>query len=184
MAPNPTMTWNWKWKAAATGATALAGWLASPPLQTAAPRARGASNAVQVQAAIQTSVVTDVEEQGRRLSARLAPMTASARPSRNPFRFGARPVARHAAAAAAPVAVAAPPVNVPVPFPLRLSGIAVDIVEGVEKRTAIISHPAGLELARDGESAAPGYRVVTVGESFAEVERLSDGARETLTLKP
>jgi hypothetical protein len=106
-------------------------------------------------------------------------------PTRNPFRFGARPLARRAAVVAAPVAaVAEPPVIVPVPFPLRLSGIAVDIIEGVERRTAIISHPTGLELARDGESAAPGYRVVTVGESFAEVERLSDGARERLTLRP
>ncbi len=72
----------------------------------------------------------------------------------------------------------------PAPFPLRLSGIAVDIVDGVEKRTAIISGPAALELAGEGESAGPGYRVVTVGESFAEVERLSDGSPRALELKP
>jgi len=52
----------------------------------------------------------------------------------------------------------------------------------VESRTAVISSPAGLELAKAGDSAAPGYRVVTVGDSFAEIERLSDGTRERLAL--
>ena len=39
MAPTVTMTWNWKWSLAATGATAMAGWLASPPLEPAGPAA-------------------------------------------------------------------------------------------------------------------------------------------------
>ena len=81
-----------------------------------------------------------------------------------------------------PAFTPAPAVPAPAPFPLRLTGIAVDIVNGVEKRTAVVSGPSGLELAATGETAAPGYRVVEVGESFAEIERVSDGARQRLTL--
>jgi hypothetical protein len=73
-------------------------------------------------------------------------------------------------------------VDAPTPFPLHLAGVAVDTIDGVDTRTAIISGPAGIELAKAGQPAAPGYRVVTVGEAFAEVERLSDGVRERLTL--
>jgi hypothetical protein len=97
------------------------------------------------------------------------------------FRFGARPVARRAAAPA-PVVAAAPVAPLPAPFPLHLSGIAVEVVNGVTKRTAILSGPSGVELAASGEPAAPGYRVLEVGESFADVERTSDGTRERLNL--
>ena len=174
------MTWNWKLSLTATGATALAGWLASPPPQATAPQSRAA---IAAPAGADPAASSEVEHQARRLSARLAAPAAGATPSRNPFQFGARPAPRRAATA--PVTVSPPPpVDVPAPFPLRLSGIAVDIVDGVEKRTAVISGPATLELAGEGGSAAPGYRVVTVGESFAEVERLSDGVRERLELKP
>jgi hypothetical protein len=176
------MTWSWKWSLAATGATAMAGWLASPPLEHAAPTARAAAVAAS-QSDVGPAAVAEIQEQARRLSSRLAPRPTGAAPARNPFQFGMRPVARRATAVTAP-AVAPAVVDVPAPFPLRLSGIAVDTIDGVDTRTAIISGPAGLELAKAGESAAPGYRVVTVGESFAEVERLSDGARERLTLRP
>ena len=179
MAPIQPMTWNWKWSLAATSATALAGWLASPPLQTAKPEPRAAATA----GALPVSVA-EVEQEARRLSERLAPVTAGTPPSRNPFQFGARPAARRAVAAAPVAPPLPPPIALPVPFPLHLTGIAVDIVNGAEKRTAIISGPAGLELAGAGEPAGPGYRVVSVGESFAEVERLSDGARERLSLRP
>jgi hypothetical protein len=66
---------------------------------------------------------------------------------------------------------------------MRLTGIAVDVVNGVEKRTAILSGPSGVELAASGEPATAGYRVVEVGDSFAVIERASDGARERLTLR-
>ena len=181
MAPVQPMTWNWKLSLAATGATALAGWLASPPPQSATSPSR---TAIAAPAGADPAAVAEVEHEARRLGARLATAAAGAAPSRNPFQFGARPAPHRAAAAPVHAAVPPPPVDVPVPFPLRLSGIAVDIVNGVEKRTAVISGPAGLELAGDGEPAAPGYRVVTVGDSFAEIERLSDGARERLTLRP
>ena len=59
-----------------------------------------------------------------------------------------------------------------------------DIVNGAAKRTAILSGPSGVELAASGEPAGAGYRVIEVGESFAEVERTTDGARQRLTLRP
>jgi hypothetical protein len=179
MAAASPMTWNLKWKLVATGTAALAGWLASPPLELAGP---AASPNAGVMTRTEVAAVLALEEQTRRLDQHLE--AAQAAPtSRNLFRFGSRPVARRAAAPAPVVAPepVAPPV--PVPFPMRLTGIAVDLVDGVEKRTAIFTSPAGVELAASGESAAPGYRVVEIGDSFAEVERTSDGARERMTLK-
>jgi hypothetical protein len=179
MAGIPPMTWYWKASLTATGVTALAGWLASPAVQPALRRS--AANAAPSAGATAVQV-SEVEEQARRLSVRLSPATDAAPPARNPFQFGARPVARRATRPVAPVTTPEP-VEAPERFPLRLTGIAVETVDGVEKRVAIISGPAGLELAAAGDAAAPGYRVMTVGESSAEVERTSDGVRENLTLK-
>jgi len=182
MAAVSPMTWNWNWKMAGTGAAALAGVLGlGSPLNPAGPSVRPQVTDAP-HAAAQISAVAALEEQTRRLDADLTGSEV-APPSRNLFRFGARPVPRRALAPA-PVLASAPVVEVPAPFPLRLAGIAVDTINGVEKRTAILSGPSGVELAAGGESAGAGYRVIEVGASFAEVERLSDGARQRLTLKP
>ena len=183
MATASPMTWNWNWKLAATGAAAVAGWLGlGSPIHMAGPGPRQpASEASHVDDRIAAAAV--LEQETRRLDERLE-AAQTAPPSRNLFRFGSRPVARRAAAPApvvAPAPLLPPP---PVPFPLRLTGIAVEVVNGVAKRTAILSGPSGLELAASGDAAAPGYRVVDVGESFVDVERTSDGARERLTLRP
>jgi hypothetical protein len=177
------MTWSWKWSIAATGATALAGWLASPPPHTAEAQSRRDVAAASSQPSADAAAVSEIEEQARRLSARLAPVTPSGAPSRNPFQFGARPVPRRAPVPE-PVEPERPSDDIPQPFPLRLTGVAVDVVDGAETRTAIISWPGGVELAKAGDAAAPGYRVIAVGETFAEVERVSDNARERLMLAP
>ena len=177
------MTWNWKWSLAATSATAMAGWLASPPLERATTRGEPAAAASQ--GGVGPEAVADIQEQARRLSARLSAGPAAGIPERNPFKFGLRPVPQRAPAAVAAPPAAAPSVdNLPAPFPLRLAGIAVDTIDGVEIRIAVISGPGGVELARSGEAAAAGYRVLTVGDSFAEIERLSDGRIERLDLAP
>jgi len=183
MAALSPMTWNWNWKLVVTGVAAFAGVLGlGTPLQLAGPSVRPQESDAP-RAAAQVIAVSALEEQAQRLDQQLAVHDA-APPSRNLFQFGARPQARRAVApapvAAAPVAVVEPPV----PFLLRLTGIAVDTVNGVEKRTAILSGPSGVELAGRGETAGAGYRVIEVGDSFAEVERTSDGARRRLTLKP
>jgi hypothetical protein len=179
MAAGSPMTWNLKWKLAATGTAALAGWLASPPLELAGPGS-GPQSAAPSRAEV--AAVAELAAQTRRLDQHLDAVQA-APPSRNLFQFRSRPVARRAAPPA-PAVTLAPVAPVPVPFPLRLTGIAVEIVDGVAKRTAILSGPSGVELAASGEPASPGYRVIEVGESFAEVERTSDGTRERLTLRP
>jgi hypothetical protein len=178
MATTSPMTWNLKWKLTATGAAALAGWFASP-LQVAGP-ASTARTSEPPRAEIQA--VSTLEEQTRRLDQHLQAIESTP-PTRNLFRFGARPVVRRVLPPP-PVVAAVPVVPAPAPFPLRLTGIAVEIVNGVEKRTAILTGPSGVELAANGEPATPGYRVIEVGAGFAVVERASDGARERLTLRP
>jgi len=196
MAADPQMTWNWKWKVTATGVTALAGWLASEPIQPAgvptdASRApstvvsRGATTAAQNER--NAVAVSDIEREASHLAAGTARAEAWAEaeslPPRNLFRFQPRTAPRRVLA---PTRVEPEPVAPPTPivFPLRLTGIATDVVNGAQQRTAVVRSPSGLELAKAGEIAAPGYRVVTVGESSVEVERLSDGVRQQLLLTP
>jgi len=182
MAAASPMTWNWNWKLVVTGAAALTGVLGlGSPLQLAGPAARPQITEAPHDTA-QLTAVAVLEEQTRRLDEHLA-AAAVAPPSRNLFQFGARPVPRRVVAPA-PVVAPVPVVELPAPFPLRLTGIAVDTVNGGEKRIAILSGPSGVELAASGEPAGAGYRVIEVGDSFAEVERTSDGARERLRLKP
>ena len=183
MATASPMTWNWNWKLVVTGVAALTGVLGlGAPLQLAAPPGRPQMSDAPHDTA-QVTAVAALEEQTRRLDERLAAV-AVAPPSRNLFQFGARPVARHAVAPAPVVAPVLPVVEAPAPFPLRLTGIAVDTISGAEKRIAILSGPSGVELAAGGEPAGTGYRVIEVGESYAVVERTFDGARQRLTLKP
>ena len=179
MATTSPMTWNWNWKLVATGAAALTGVLGiGAPLETNGP-ATSLPTAAAPHAEL--AAVAQLEEQSRRLDQQLAVANA-APPSRNLFRFAERPAPRRVVAPP-PAFVAAPVAPAPAPFPMRLTGIAVDVVNGVEKRTAILSGPSGVELAASGEPATAGYRVVEVGDGFAVVERASDGARERLTLK-
>ena len=178
MATSSPMTWNWNWKLVATGAAALTGVLGiGAPLEmnspATSPQTAAASHA-------ELTAVSQLEEQARRLDQQLAIATA-APPSRNLFRFAERPAPRRVAAAP-PEAFAAPVAPAPAPFPMRLTGIAVDVVNGVEKRTAVLSGPSGVELAASGEPASAGYRVVEVGDTFAVIERASDGARARLAL--
>jgi hypothetical protein len=183
MATVSPMTWNWNWKVAATGVAAVAGWLGlGSPIDMADPSPKPPVSTVSITDA-RVTAASVLAEEARHLDQHLE--AAQVAPSaRNLFQFGARPVVRRAVTPAPIVAPAPLPPPPPVPFPLRLTGIAVEIVNGAEKRTAILSGPAGIELAASGEPASPGYRVVDVGDSFAEVERASDGARERLILRP
>lgn len=179
MATTSPMTWNWNWKLIATGAAALTGVLGiGAPLETNGPATTPQSAAAPH---AELTAVSQLEEQTRRLDQQLATVNAAA-PSRNLFRFAERPAPRRVVAPP-PALVAAPVAPAPAPFPMRLTGIAVDVANGVEKRTAILSGPSGVELAASGEPASAGYTVVEVGDSFAVIERASDGARERLTLK-
>jgi hypothetical protein len=181
MATSSPMTLNWNWKVAATAAAAVTGWLGlGTPIHMSEPAPRPPLASVTA-ADFRITAAASLQEEARRLDARIEAAQA-APPSRNLFQFGARPVPRRSVA---PAPVAAPaPLPPPIPFLVRLTGIAVETVNGVEKRTAILSGPSGVELAAGGENASPGYRVIEVGDSFAVVERVSDGVRERLTLRP
>src|ERR1051325_3415813 len=184
MAASSRMTWSWNWKLVVTGVAALTGvlGLGAPLQQFAKPSAPPQESASH--AAAQITAVSALEEEARQLDRNLDALDA-APSTRNPFRFGERP-AVHRPIAPPPAAAFSlgAQAAAPAPFPLKLTGIAVDVVNGVENAPAIVSGPSGLELAAKGEVAAPGYRVIEVGESFAEIERVSDGVRERLTLRP
>ena len=170
----------WKSYAAASGATVLAGWLAStPPVSVAENRpavpARSAG-------AVSSSAASDIEEQASRLQARIRREAAYVRPERNPFQFeAARPVAQ-----AVPEQLVSPPqVSGPVTAPpptVTLAGVAEDrLPQGIE-RTAILSTPAGVLLLRVGEEVPGQYRVSSVEEEAVVLVSLTDGSTLRLSL--
>src|SRR5687767_14980594 len=141
----------WKSYAAVSGATVLAGWLASsPPANapaTSAPVQRRTPDA-------RTAAESDIEQQAARLQQRVRQETIYRDPARNPFRFGARQTMRSAPEAgvvAAPPAVEAPPPQVPQGPAISLSGIAEDQAGERMERTAILSTPADVLLVREGD---------------------------------
>lgn len=168
----PVMTW--KSTAVVSGATVLATWLASVPPSHAPVEAGAPARATAPAAAVSS----DIEQQAARLHVKLRQEIAYSGPSRNPFRFSApAPSATGAtrvAAAGAVVEDAVPPA--PPPMLIRLSGIASDKVGETDQRTAILSTPAGVVLAREGDDVAGLYKVVTIGEDTVQLIRLDDGS--------
>jgi hypothetical protein len=174
---------HWKSYAAVSGATVLAGWLASAPPSNA-PAAVQAP-AAQRQPSADANAPTDIEMQAMRLQARLRAERAYAEPGRDPFRFAPR------RQPAAPVESAeaigessAPPVNTAPPAPaVSLAGIAEDLVDGRTVRTAVLSSPAGVLLVREGEQILGYYRVGRIEAEAVELISLSDGTLLRLSLK-
>ena len=172
----------WKAYAAVSGATVLAGWMASSepanvPVTTTAParsaRPRDASGA------------SDIQAQAERLRTGLQGERDYTAPQRNPFRFEQRNdvdpglVERGTVfdpqPEPAPEPVAAPPA-------MSRSGIAEDQANGMASRTAVVSSPTGVELVREGDEIL-GYRVARVESDAVELVRASDGSTRRLTLK-
>ena len=167
------------WKAAATvvtGATALAGWLATPSAPAREVTRSSAS-------ARRELVTTSLQAEASKLAARLRPASAYAEPHRNPFRFPPAAPARRAAAAvvSAPAAVAVPP---PAPvFPFRLTGMATDGSTGTIVRTAVLSGGAsGLVLAKVGDVVGGVYRVERIDEDALDLVDVRDNRTIRLTL--
>lgn len=172
----------WKSYAAVSGAGLLATYLFStpPPLDDRAPvpaRPAGAAAA---------PLANDIERQADRLGSRTRPTVEYQPPERNPFRFGGRtaPAAREAVQAPAPVEAFEPelPPLPPAPPPIRLTGIAIDTVDGERRRTAILLTANGLVSAGEGETAGA-YRIVRIDEDAVEVVG-PDGASRRLLLRP
>ena len=167
------------WKAAATvvtGATALAGWLATP-----ATPAREASRTTTAQRPAPDAV--SLEHEAARLAARIKATAAYEQPSRNPFRFPAvAPTSR--VAVAEPAAAASAPVVPAVPvFPFRLAGTASDAATGTTIRTAVLSSESlGLVLAGVGDVVAGDYRIDGIDDGGVNVVDVRDGRTIRLSL--
>jgi hypothetical protein len=169
----------WKSYAVVSGATVLAGWLASSP-PASAPAAGTAARpepSSRVPAA-----ASDIEEQAARLHARVRQETAFRAPERNPFRFGARHAERSAADAVTPAPVE-PIAPAPPPPPLvKLSGIAEDQLGERVQRTAVLSSPAGVLLVREGDEVLGQYRVARIHGDAVELLPLAGGGPLRLKL--
>lgn len=175
----------WKSYAAVSGATVLAGWLASPSYS---PTNTGASPAqTQAQPLRRATVAaTDIEEQAARLQSRMRVAREYTEPGRNPFRFAPRTEAPHARTPApdSDASTLAPqPIDlVPAAPQVTLSGIAEDRVESGVQRTAILSSPVGVLLVREGEEILGYYRVTRIESEGVELTAVGDGSTRRLTL--
>lgn len=166
----------WKSTAFVSGAGLLATWLASGPPTDVAPgasaRVRAAAPATAASAIVMPVAdgTVDIVREADRLQARAAERAGFRAPARDLFQFGARPVSHPGQAppslapAQTPVVPALPPVGV------RLSGVAADVIDGVEQRTAIFSSVAGVQLAREGEQV-DGFLLVTIEADAAVLQR-------------
>jgi hypothetical protein len=178
----------WKTYAAVSGATVLAGWLASAPPSNAPAPGATASRRPQT-AATRATAGGDIEEQAARLQARLRQEPVYHEPSRNPFRFGEREVPRAAPSSVPPREVA--PLSIepiapapPPPPPVKLSGIAEDRNGDRVERTAVLSSPSGVLLVREGDTVLGQYRVSRIEANAVELTDTLGGAPVRLTIRP
>jgi hypothetical protein len=174
----------WKTYAAVSGATVLAGWIASSPPANAPAPASGQRRPAT--SSTRPAAGSDIEEQAARLQARLRHESEYQAPARNPFRFGAREAARSAAPerteAPAPIEPVIP--ALPPPPPIKLSGIAEDGPGDRIERTAVLSVPSGVVLVREGDTVLGQYRVAKIEANAVELTDASGGPPLRLTLRP
>ncbi len=177
----------WKSYAVVSGATVLAGWLASAPPSNAPAAARSVQSPATPRRSSPPAAgaPTDIELQAMRLQARLRPEREYAQPGRDPFRFAARRTPGPAAEREEPIAEPPPPppVNLAPPAPVvSLSGVAEDQVDGRTVRTAVLSSPAGVLLVREGEEILGYYRVGRIESEAVELVPIGQGSPRRLTL--
>ena len=172
----------WKAYAAVSGATVLAGWMASSPPANAPVTPTTLARSPR---AGQAAAGGDIQEQAERLRTGLTRERNYTVPQRDPFRFdeggdvGPGVVEREPSFAPLPEAEPEPAAAPP---PMSLSGIAEDQANGETSRTAVVSSPAGVELVREGDQIL-GYRVARIESDAVELVRTSDGSTRRLTLK-
>jgi hypothetical protein len=171
----------WKSYAAVSGATVLAGWLASSPPSNAP--ATGTTAASSPAPRRRAEAATDIEEQAARLQFRMRVARAYSEPQRNPFRFAQRPSAAANSRELVPVVEAPPPIDVPPAGPrVSVAGIAEEQLDGRIERTAILSSPMGVLLVHEGDTILDDYRVGAIEAESVELVRVSDGTSTRLTL--
>lgn len=173
----------WKSYAAVSGAGLLATYLFSTPPIGVPDRAPARSTPV---ARGTSGPRIDISEEASRLQVRQREDVRYDEPSRNPFRFGARHVARPPARveeAAPPEPVFTPPPPLPQPPPIRVSGIATNSVDGTRQRSAILVTPAGVVSVREGDAVGTEYRVTRIDEDAVELTGVDGGIRR-IPLRP
>lgn len=175
----------WKSYVAASGATVLAGWLASvaPANVTDTPPAPP----VPARRAASSASSSDIEQQASRLQARLRRETPYTRPERNLFHFEAAASAMVPVAEATTLEQPGPSAGVPAPvaapsFTMTLAGVAEDARSQSVERTAILSSAAGVLLVREGDDVLGQYRVGVVEAESVELVSLADGSTLRLSL--
>jgi hypothetical protein len=170
----------WKSYAAVSGATVLAGWLASSEPSSVPTTGRTAASTPAPRR--RAEAATDIEEQAARLQSRLQVARAYTEPHRNPFRFAERPSPAPSSREFAPAIEAPPPIDVAPPGPrVSVAGIAEEQLEGRIERTAILSSPMGVLLVHEGDTVLDEYRVGRIEAESVELVRLSDGTSTLVT---
>lgn len=174
----------WKVYAAMSGATVMAGWLASAPPSDAPGTGASASSQATLR---RTPPSPDIEREALRLQARVRREMAYAEPQRNLFRFGAaRPIvsAEVEAPVAEPPTDRAPAAPPPPPPPVSLAGIAEDQFEQRVERMAILSSREGVLLVHEGDDVLGQYRVVKIDAEAVDLVTLVDGSTLRLGFAP
>jgi hypothetical protein len=175
----------WKTYAAVSGATVIAGWLASsPPSNTPAPAAAPQQRRP-APAAATRAAEADIEQQAARLQARTREQQEFHEPARNPFNFAARQAPPGPVAPREPEPMqefAPPPPSPPPPPSVRLSGIAEERSGERVERTAVLSSPSGVLLVREGDDVLGQYRVERIEADAVELSRTDDGSRLRLSM--
>jgi len=174
---------DWKSTAAISGAGLLATWFFSMPV-VQPPATNPIAPAASAPPA--STATIDIQQEAARLQLRTRQGSRYSETSRNPFRFGARPASEaRSAGTSGPPPVAEPATIPPAPPPPRLSldGIATDVVNGQEERTAILNTDSGVVLAKEGEQVAGQFRVVTIAADAVELVNVTDGSTLRVVLR-
>lgn len=162
------------------GAVLLSTHILAPAEPPAPPvKELAASRAVLTQAA---PLVEQVDAEVARLRERLATRPSYPPPSRDPFRFGARPVppgSTPAAAIAAPIAEAPRP---PVPQLIAISTTPGAIDGGVSIRTAVLGIGDNVQVVKAGDTFMA-FLVKTVGVDAVELVESATGRATTVSLR-
>jgi hypothetical protein len=164
------------------GAVLLLAWLASAAgLMQSTPYVEQPSAPVETSGT--TTLASDVQAQATRLRSRLSAAPVPREPSRNPFTFAPREVARRDRRAPTPVPALPSIVEPPEPA-IELIGVAESRTPSGTTRTAIISALSGeLFLVKEGETIAARYRVTAVGADAVELSDLLSGTVRRLALR-
>ena len=174
---------DWKSTAVISGAGLLATWFFSmpvvqPPASHPIAPAAGAPKA--------SATTIDIQQEAARLQVRTHQQPHYNETSRNPFRFGARPAPEARPSGTSGPPRVAPPLAIPPAPPqprVSLDGIATDVVNGQEQRTAILNTDSGVVLAKEGEQVAGQFRVVTVAADAVELVNVTDGSTLRIVLR-